>query len=329
MVTMYSVTPMRAFILAGGFATRLWPLTEERAKPLLPLAGRPMISHLTAQIPAHIPITVSTNAAFEADFNQWKQEQERPDITIEVEETTHDDQKLGALGATAQWIKNKNIGEDILLLTGDNYCGFSIKDFVAHARPSVALLAAHDVGDPNMAKQFGTVILNDDGRQIAAFEEKPPEPKTTLVSTGCSVLPAEVLSVVLEYAAEHPDNVGGIFEELLRRKYAIDCYRFEEPWFDVGSFGAYLAATKTLVGTDNLMAESAQADNSTLKGSVIIGANSRVVNCELRNVVVFDNCVLEDCILEDCVIDNGCELRGIDLREKMIRRDTKLMKNEK
>ncbi|MEK7217912.1 MAG: NDP-sugar synthase, partial [Patescibacteria group bacterium] len=48
---------MQAFLLAGGFATRLWPLTEKRAKPLLPLAGKPIITHLLENIPEGIPVT--------------------------------------------------------------------------------------------------------------------------------------------------------------------------------------------------------------------------------------------------------------------------------
>ncbi|HRH93005.1 MAG TPA: sugar phosphate nucleotidyltransferase, partial [Candidatus Peribacteria bacterium] len=91
---------MRCFVLAGGFATRLWPLTEKRAKSLLPLAGKPILSHVVDAVPAKIPVSVSTNAVFEADMRRWAKKQNR-DIDIVVEDTGHDDQKLGALGALA------------------------------------------------------------------------------------------------------------------------------------------------------------------------------------------------------------------------------------
>ena len=149
---------MHAFILAGGFATRLWPLTEKRAKPLLPLAGKPLISHLVEGIPSDIPVTVSTNAAFRDSFTEWKEASGRDNLTIVIEDSEADDHKLGALGATAQWITQESIDDDLLLLTGDNYCGFAISDFLAAGQPGHALIAAHDIGDIDRAKQFGTVI---------------------------------------------------------------------------------------------------------------------------------------------------------------------------
>ena len=82
---------MKAFILAGGFATRLWPLTEKRAKPLLPLAGIPLLTHLVEKIPAGIPITVSTNAVFAEDFEKWKKamSDKRLAISILIEDAGH------------------------------------------------------------------------------------------------------------------------------------------------------------------------------------------------------------------------------------------------
>ncbi len=314
---------MRAFVLAGGFATRLWPLTERRAKPLLPLAGKPILDHIVADIPTNIPVTISTNQAFAEDFQAWKKTQTRDNIEIIIEHTASDDHKLGALGAVAQWVEENTIEDDILLLTGDNYFGFSMADFVKRYQPETPLLAAYDIGSLEEAKRFGTVLLEEDTSHITAFEEKPTAPQSTLVSTGCSVLPKKALPILLEYAAEHPDNVGGIFEELLKRQWKIDCFVFTEPWFDIGSFSAYLAATHTLVG-NAVMSETGQLEENTCEGSVVIGTGSTVKDCTLRNVVVFENCTLEDCVLEDCVIDNDCVLRGIDLHGQMLRRRTVL-----
>lgn len=322
---------MQCFILAGGFATRLWPLTEQRAKPLLPLAGIPLVEYLVRDVPEGIPITVSTNAAFGEAFESWKNTLDRRNIRILIEETRNDDAKLGALGATADWIDRHDINEDVLLLTGDNYCGFSLKAFIEARTPGTALLAAHDIGSLEEAKAFGTVITDDTHnargalRTVRAFEEKPAHPKTTLVSTGCAVLPAAALPVLTEYAKTHPDNVGGIFEELLRRHISVECFTFTEPWFDVGSFEAYLEATRSLVGERVIEEEASEAEQCILTGSVVLGPRSVVRRSELHDVVLFEDCLIEDCVLRNCIVDRRCTLKGADLSGKMLREGTTLI----
>jgi len=314
---------MKAFILAGGFATRLWPLTEKRAKPLLPLAGKPIIDHMLEQIPRDVPVTVSTNAAFAEGFKEWQKSAPRPTELV-IEQTASDDQKLGALGAVAQWIEQEGVNDDLLLLTGDNYCGFSMEEFLAAYEPGTPLLAAYDIGSKERAKAFGTVITEPKNKTILAFEEKPSDPKTTLVSTGCSIIPSGTLPILVEYAHKHPDNVGGIFEELLHQKHPVHCYSFTEPWFDIGSFEAYLEATTILVGDNQLLADGASCEKCEFSGSVIVGKNTKVKDSKLRNVVLFSNCIIENCVLADCIIDRNCTLQNVDLTGKMLREGTVL-----
>lgn len=330
---------MHAFVLAGGFATRLWPLTESRPKPLLPLAGKPILTHLVEKIPKDIPITVSTNAVFASAFEHWKAGIRvfgYSDIRILIEDTRHDDHKLGALGAVAQWIRDAKIDDDVLLLTGDNYLGCSLESFIQSAKPHTPLLAAHDIGDLEKAKQFGTVVA--DQWQIAncklqivsvhSFEEKPRDPKSTLVSTGCSLLPRSTLPTLITYAAKHPDNVGGIFEEFLRQGIPVDAFLFSDPWFDIGSFEAYLEATSALVGSNMQCGEGSTLLHAQCSGSVVLGDSCSVKNSTLENVVLFDRCTIEDCDLRDCICDDGCVLKGIDLHRKMLRKETKLVRGD-
>lgn len=317
---------MHAFILAGGFATRLWPLTERRAKPLLPLAGKPILTHLVENIPADLSITVSTNSAFAEGFQEWAKSLDRKNISIRIEQTKSDDEKLGALGAVSDWLQKESINDDVLLLTGDNYLGFSIKDFLAAAKPDRTLLAAYDIKDLKAASAFGTVILKQGTKDIEAFEEKPKEPKSSLISTGCSYLPKAILPMLIEHAKTHPDNVGGLFEALLKQHIPVDCFTFGEPWFDIGSFEAYLEATKMLVSENVIREGDAVTDESQFHGSVVLGKNSTVRNSTLTDTVLFQNCTIEDCILERCIIDDDCVLKGVDLSDKMLRKGTILIK---
>ena len=332
-----TLPPMHAFILAGGFATRLWPLTEKRAKPLLPLAGKPLLTHLVEKIPEGIEITVSTNATFAEDFAKWKNKQKAKDrITILIEDAGHEDEKLGALGAVAQWIRDERIEDDVLLLAGDNYIGFSIADLIAQYKRN-PLLAAHDIKEKEKAKLFGTVIVEHNEQpktknekrktnRVTAFEEKPDNPQSTLISTGCYVLSKETLPALIAYAKDHPDNIGSIFTHFLEKGIDVDCASFSEPWFDIGSFDAYLEATQALVGENFLLGESSAQEGSTLEGSVVLGKSSQVKQSSLRNVVLFEGCNVEDCVLENCIIDNSCSLRGVDLTGKMLREGTRLVR---
>lgn len=228
---------MQCFILAGGFATRLWPLTERRAKPLLPLVGKPLLTHIVESLPVHLPVTASTNAEFAESVGDWQRGLGRP-VTVIVERTRNDKEKLGALGALAQWMRESQVQDDILLLAGDNYLGFQMSDFLAAYTPGVPLLAVREIGDRAAATKFGTVVLQPGTRTMALYEEKPKEPKSSLVSTTCAVFPPSVFPLILDYALTHPDNNGGVWEQFLRHGIRCEAFPFTEPWFDIGSYEA-------------------------------------------------------------------------------------------
>lgn len=316
---------MHAFILAGGFATRLWPLTEKRAKPLLPLASKPLISYIVESIPDTVPITVSTNGAFADDFKVWQKSLQRK-VTVSIEDAGHDDQKLGALGAISRWIREEKIDDDILLLAGDNYADWNMAEFIElfDGKP---LLAGHDVGDKDIARKFGTIITEGAGnvRRVTSFEEKPQSPKSTIVSTGFYVLPKHTLPILIEYAKKHPDNIGGIFEEFLRQNVIIDCFIFTGLWKDIGSFETYLSLHKEIVGDKALTHRTTIVDKeSVLQGSNDLGPKTTIEKSTLTDCIVFGESTIRDCVLERCIIDEHCTLEGVDLSDKMLRAGTVL-----
>ncbi len=319
---------MHAFILAGGFATRLWPLTERRAKPLLPIAGKPILTYIVDAIPAHIPITVSTNAAFAKDFEVWKLSTKK-DVTISIEDAGHEDQKLGALGAVAKWVKEGSIEDDILLIAGDNYSDCRMDTFIGkfHKNP---LIAGHDSGSKDAAKQFGTIITSggaESVQSVVSFEEKPKEPKSTIVSTGWWILPKEMLHVVIEFAKIHPDNIGGVFEEFIRRSIPVDCFTYTETWRDIGSFEAYISLHRELLGERRMTDKGTNIDRETiLEGAIDLGPNTTIEKSHVKNCIVFGETTIRDCVLDGCIIDEHCLLEGIDLTDKMLRAGTVLQR---
>jgi glucose-1-phosphate thymidylyltransferase len=316
---------MHAFILAGGFATRLWPLTEKRAKPLLPLAGKPIINYLIESIPATIPIIVSTNSAFGADFIAWKNTYGFTNVQVVIEQSTNDDKKLGTLGALSQWLRTANVHDDIFLLAGDNYFGQPLQSIINAYDGNTPLVATYDLQSLAEATAFGTVLT--DGDFIAGFEEKPLEPKSSIISTGASIIPKDYLPILHEFAAIKPDNIGGIFEEFLQRGIAMHHCNSTEAWFDIGSFWAYLEATNYVLQNKPICTDSSVLNNTQLLGASVIGEQVQLQDCVLTNTVVFGNATLTNCVLENCIIDTNCTLQNIDLTGKMLRADSRLVQH--
>jgi len=227
---------VKCLILASGFGTRMYPLTLNHAKALLPYRGKPMINHIVDKIPPGIEILVNVNKKFEADFYQWQKLQSR-DITICVEEVYSDEGKLGAIGSVAHWIKKKNIDEDLLLFGSDNYFEFDLSGFIGAFNGSNLLVAVCDVDDPAKATRYGVVKL--EGTRVVELEEKPANPKSSLVSTACWIIPLRVFPFVTEFCLETKrDNLGN-FITYLTQKDRVFAFPFKETWIDIGNLEIY------------------------------------------------------------------------------------------
>ncbi len=315
---------MKCIILAGGFATRLWPLTENKAKPLLHLKDRPLISHIVEKLPKDTEIIISTNAVFEDEFKKWSENFKDKNIKIFVEDSAGDDMKKGALGATALVIETEGIDEDLMLLAGDNYFGFEMEKMLERFSDN-PLLAAYDIKDLEKAKKFG-VVVQQDGKAVE-FQEKPEEPKSTLVSTGCFLFPAKNLKDIVHYAKENSDNLGGVFEYLIQKGETIDVFRFDEPWVDIGSYEAYLQANKDLMDGQVIEQEGVKKEgNNEFIGGVYLGKNVTVRNSVIDHSVILGNCEIDNCVIRSCVIDENCTLKNLDLSHKMIRQGSEIEK---
>ncbi len=315
---------MKCIILAGGFATRLWPLTENKAKPLLHLKDRPLISHIVEKLPEETEIIISTNAVFEKEFKEWAQTFEGKNIKVFVEDSDGDEAKKGALGATALVIETEGIEEDLMLLAGDNYFGFDMKDMIGQFDQS-PMLAAYDIKDTEKAKKFG-VVVEQDGKAVE-FQEKPEEPKSTLVSTGCFLFPAKNLKDIVHYSKEHNDDLGGVFEYLTGKGESIDVFRFEEPWVDIGSYEAYLQANKDLLDGQVIEKDGVKKEGfNEFAGGVYLGQNVTVRDSVIDHSVVLANCKIDNCVIRNCVIDENCTLKNLDLSHKMIRQGSVIEK---
>src|SRR5574338_279012 len=144
---------MKLIILAAGYATRLYPLTLNQPKPLLPVSGKPMLEHVLDNISSIRDIDhayIVTNAKFVNHFERWA-ESYRPDLhfrfTIVNDQSTDDSNKLGAIGDLHLVINREKVDDDLIVVAGDNLFSQSLEQFGAVCRSKNApVLGVYDVG---------------------------------------------------------------------------------------------------------------------------------------------------------------------------------------
>jgi len=235
---------MKAILLAAGYATRLYPLTLTQPKPLLPVAGQPMIEHVLdhlAPIDDLHSVCVVTNDKFAGHFQQWADgyhanKARQMDFTIVNDKSTDDTNKLGAIGDLHLVLTRENIDDDIIVVAGDNLFSQSLEDFGRFARAKNApVLGVYDVGNLEEIKKYNSITLDKDGR-ITHFEEKPKNPVSTLTGIALYFYPRWSLPFIKQYVTEgnNPDQPGRLVQWLFPR---TPVYTWPVPglWFDIGS----------------------------------------------------------------------------------------------
>jgi len=234
---------VKAVILAGGFAKRLGELGKKTPKALLPIAGRPLIEYILDKLTETDVSTVfvSTNKRFEAQFREWKGSTDGGlNIELVIEPAMEEGQKLGSIGALQYLIDEKAVGEELLVINGDNLFDFSLRELVEFYREKgTFIFGLYDIGSPKEARKFGVVVVGRDGL-VTGFEEKPERPKSTLVSTGIYVFPKNCLPLIKHYINEgrSPDRLGDLLSWLLEKR-ALHAFVFSGRWFDIGSPETY------------------------------------------------------------------------------------------
>ena len=186
--------------MAGGFAKRLYPLTLNKSKCLLEIAGKPIIDYTIdklIEIPTLSEIVVISNETFYSDFINWAKKFPFP-IRILSDGGTEEDSKVGALTALIDFLNKENIQEDLFLAGADNFFKFSLKEiYHVFETEGKDIAVFYDIKDIEQAKKFGVALI-DKNNIIQHFEEKPQNPKSTIVSSCMYFLKKETLSLIKE-----------------------------------------------------------------------------------------------------------------------------------
>ncbi|HEX3989033.1 MAG TPA: nucleotidyltransferase family protein [Verrucomicrobiae bacterium] len=234
---------MKVLILAAGYATRLYPLTLTQPKPLLDVAGQPMIDYVLdnlAPIGGIDRVYVVTNAKFAGQFQEWADQyratKSKLDFTIVNDGSTDDSNKLGAIGDIHLVLSKEKIDDDLIVVAGDNLFSEALQGFGAVCREKKApVLAVYDVGSLEEIKKYNSITLDDSGK-ITFFEEKPKNPTSTLTGIALYYYPKSTLPLIDQYIAEknNPDQPGRLIQWLYT-KTPVYTWRVPGIWFDIGS----------------------------------------------------------------------------------------------
>ena len=264
---------MQAVIMAGGFGTRLRPLTNNIPKPMIPMANRPMMEHIVELVRAHGMTRLVTLLYFQPEVIE-RHFGDGAEFGVEMTYLTaaEDFGTAGAVKFAAPYLQ-----EPFLVISGDVLTDFDLTQAIAfhRARGALATIVLTRVENP---LQYGLVIADDEGR-ITRFLEKPSwsEVFTDTVNTGIYILEPEVLEFIPP-GAEF-DFSRDLFPLLMREEKALYGYVASGYWRDVGDLIEYRLAHRDIL---------AGAVRVNVPGSRVEG------NARITNSVIGDRCVIQE-----------------------------------
>jgi len=205
-----------------------------------------------------------------------------------------------------------------MVVAGDNLISFDLAEFGDFFQEKgTPCIAAYDVGSKERAKSYGLVDL--DGDRIVDFQEKPDEPKSTLVSIACYAFPQETLPKFETYlAGENNPDEPGWFIQWLQSREAVHAFTFDGAWFDIGTPDSYLEAVAWKLGGENLVADDATVENSELGENVHVMSGATIEGSSVNRSVIFEDVSITDTELERSIVDESCEIKGMHLCDALI-----------
>jgi glucose-1-phosphate thymidylyltransferase len=247
---------MIAILLCAGFATRMYPLTKNFPKQLLPVAGRPALDYLMEQIsglPRMEAINLVTNARFVEHFAQWKNKWQtdikRHGISLRIcnDGATDNDNRLGAVADLALVLNSLTVVDGALVAAGDNIFRFSLnplwQKFLDNDKNYIVAIPEDD---PNRLRSTGVIELGRDNR-VLKFYEKPASPPSLWLCPALYFLKPSALRLVDEYL-RIPDaqDAPGYFVSYLVDREPVYAIRVNSKAMDIGTIESYEEANAAL-----------------------------------------------------------------------------------
>lgn len=259
---------MNAVILCAGFATRMYPLTRDFPKPLLPVAGRPVLDYLLDQVADCAGISavhLVSNARFYDHFCRWRDDHLARHtygaLTIEIynDGTRDNENRLGASADLALALKMIGVPDKILVSGGDNIYRFALaplwRKFLQGDEHRIVALVEEE---EERLKRTGVLEFGADERVIR-LHEKPENPPSHWVCPPLYFFQPAVWTEIEHFLASSPNHdAPGHFIAYLCRKSMVRGFQLRERRLDIGSIETYEQADAELGGVDEVRGHNTQ-----------------------------------------------------------------------
>lgn len=244
---------MKVVVLAAGYATRLYPLTENFPKPLLEVNGKSILDYLIEDLDKNDDVNehiIISNAKFAHIFEEWAQMSNytKP-ITVLNDGTTSNETRLGAVRDILFAIEKCNINEDIFVLAGDNLVDFSLNEFVEFAKGKEGSSVIVNYEESLEELRKCGVMVPDENMRIVSMEEKPQNPKSNWCVGPFYYYRKEDLKWVKQGIDDGcAVDAPGSFVCYLCEKISVYAWEMPGIRFDIGGFDSYEEVKKTYKG---------------------------------------------------------------------------------
>ncbi|MDR0273490.1 MAG: nucleotidyltransferase family protein [Clostridiales bacterium] len=232
---------MKAIILAAGYATRMYPLTENTPKPLLPLRGKAVIDYIIEQL-NNLPVDeifVVTNSKFFSHFCEWAKNVKLP-VAVLDDGTTSNENRRGAVGDVAFAIAEKGFDDELVVIAGDNYFTYDLREqYDVYRKTGCDTLCGKEFEDEEKIKAFAVALLDENGK-VLDLEDKPQKPKSNLAIYATYFFRKETCSMFAQYLNEgnNPDLIGA-FPQWLYKRRDVYAYKMNGECYDIGTIEMY------------------------------------------------------------------------------------------
>ena len=314
---------MKALIPVAGAGTQLRPLTYTQPKPLIPIAGKPIISHIIDKLIDHGITEYVFVVGYMGDKIRVYLDDKYPDIKKSYA-VQHERLGLGH----AVWTAREYLDDSpIIIVLGDTIVDLDLKKFLASDH---SMLGVQKVNDP---RQFGVVELSED-KCITKLIEKPEIPKSNLAIAGIyKIDETHMLMQALGANIEKESRTHGEFQltdglEVLLKKDVKMCTMKVDSWYDCGRKEILLETNARKLAHveqrfSDLYPESiiippvSIGDGCAIRHSIVgpnvsIARNTTVLNSLLRDSIVGEYCLLDGVSLNRSIIGNDVSMKGMD-----------------